>query len=51
MILKASGGTPISGKDIAARRLKLIGKDLKMPWLSWHVFRRTHRTLPYELGM
>ncbi len=50
-VLVSQAGTPVNQINIAARRLKLIGKELKMPWLSWHVFRRTHTTLVYEFGM
>jgi len=50
-VLVSRAGTPIREGNIAKRRLKLIGRDLKMPWLSWHVFRRTHTTLAFELGM
>jgi integrase len=50
-VLVSRVGSPIDEKSIAKRRLKPIGKDLQMPWLSWQVFRRTHKTLPYELGI
>ena len=50
-VLVSRVGTPIDEKRISKRRLKPIGKVLQMPWLSWQVFRRTHKTLPYELGM
>jgi hypothetical protein len=30
--------------------VKPIGVELEMPWLSWHVFRRTYKILTYELG-
>lgn len=50
-VLVSRTGGPINEKGIAKRRLKPIGKDLQMPWLSWQVFRRTHKSLPYELGM
>ena len=49
-VLVSRAGTPVNESNIAARRLKPIGKDLQMPWLSWHVLRRTHTTLAYELG-
>jgi site-specific recombinase XerC len=38
-------GTLIYPENIAARRLKPIGKTLEMPWLSWNVFHRTYATL------
>ncbi len=41
-------GTPINQDNVAARRLKLIGKQLGMPWLSWNVFHRTRAHLPPE---
>jgi hypothetical protein len=50
-VLVSQAGTPINEHNITVRRLKPIGKDLQMPWLSWHVFRRTHTTLAHELGM
>jgi hypothetical protein len=31
--------------------LKAIGTELHMPWLSWQVFRRTHKNLLYRFGM
>ena len=50
-VLMSSAGTPINQMNVAARRLKSIGRELQMPWLSWQVFRRTHATLVYEYGM
>ena len=50
-VLITRAGTPINPSRIAAQRLKVIGRDLEMPWLSWQVLRRTHRVLAYELGM
>jgi site-specific recombinase XerC len=41
-------GTPINQDNVAARRLKLIGKQLGMPWLSWNVFHRTSACLTPE---
>jgi integrase len=50
-VLVSRNGRPINAQNIAARRLKPIGKSLQMPWLSWQVFRRTHMTLPDQVGM
>jgi integrase len=50
-VLASRVGTPVNEKDIAKRRLKPIGKRMKMPWLSWRAFSRTHTTLAHELGM
>jgi len=44
-------GNPISTKHFASHRLKTIGKKLQLPWLTWQVFRRTHRTLAQEFGV
>ena len=49
-VLVSRAGTPINETNIAARRLKPIGKALEMPWLTWQVFRRTHTALPYLPG-
>jgi integrase len=50
-VLMSNAGTPINQMNVAARRLKSIGRDLHMPWLSWQVFRRTHTSLLCEFGM
>jgi len=42
-------GTLIYPENIAARRLKPIGRTLEMPWLSWHVFHRTYTALGRHL--
>ena len=49
-VLVSRNGTPIHERNIVLRRLKRIGRGLQMPWLSWHVFQRTHTTLARELG-
>lgn len=49
-VLVSKAGTPINQVNVAARRLKLIGEELGMPWLSWQVFRRTHSRLVDEFG-
>jgi integrase len=49
-ILASRSGTPISQNNLAGRRLKSIGKSLGLPWLSWHVFHRTHVALNSEFG-
>ena len=43
-------GTPVNETNIASRRLKIIGEQLHMPWLSWQVFRRTHKIFRQNLG-
>lgn len=49
-VLASRSGTPICQNNIAARRLKSIGRSLGLPWLSWHVFHRTHVALIAEFG-
>jgi hypothetical protein len=47
-VFSSRKGTPINQDNVAARRLKLIGKQLGMPWLSWNVFHRTSAHLSPE---
>jgi integrase len=49
-VLASRSGTPIYPENIAARRLKGIGRALEMPWLSWSVFHRTHLNLKSQFG-
>ena len=49
-VLASRSGTPMCQNNLASRRLKSIGKSLGMPWLSWHVFHRTHVALNSEFG-
>ena len=42
-VLVSEAGTPVNETNIASRRLKSVGQELDMPWLSWHVFRRTRK--------
>jgi integrase len=49
-VLVSRNGTPIHPENVAARRLKPIGESIEMPWLAWHVFRRTHVRLKSEFG-
>ena len=49
-VLASRSGTPISQNNVAARRLKSIGRSLGLPWLSWNVFHRTHVALNSEFG-
>ena len=49
-VLVSRTGTPIHPENVAARRLKTIGKTFEMPWLSWYVFHRTRVNLQSELG-
>lgn len=49
-VLASRNGTPIHPENIAARRLKPVGESLEMPWISWHVFHRTHVHLKSQFG-
>lgn len=49
-VLASRSGRPINQINSAARRLKTIGTQLGIPWLSWQVFRRTRANLTLEFG-
>lgn len=49
-VLVSRKGTPLHPENIAARRLKGIGRSFEMPWISWLVFHRTGVKLRSELG-
>jgi integrase len=49
-VLESRAGKPINQINVAARRLKSIGEQLEVPWLSWQVFRRTRAALVREYG-
>lgn len=49
-VLVSEAGTPVNETNIASRRLKSIGHELGMPWLSWHVFRRTRKDYLQRFG-
>ena len=49
-VLVSRSGAAVSQNNLAARRLKPLGRSLGLPWLSWHVFHRTHSALKSEFG-
>lgn len=49
-VIASRSGTPVYPENIAARRLKSIGRSVEMPWLTWNVFRRTHIDLRSRFG-
>jgi integrase len=49
-VLVSEAGTPVNETNIASRRLKSVGHELAMPWLSWHVFRRTRKDYLQRFG-
>jgi integrase len=50
-VLTSRGGRPINPANVLARKLKPIGKEMKIPWLSWQHFRRFHRDFRAEFGI
>ena len=44
-VFAGMGGHPLCENAIVQRHLKPAGKNLGMPWLSWHDLRRTFATL------
>jgi integrase len=49
-VLVSRSGTPLYAENVAARRLKIIGRACEIPWISWFVFHRTHMKLKSEFG-
>ena len=49
-VLASHCGTPVNPDNIAGRRLKAIGKNLDLSWLSWKVFHRTGIELQGQFG-
>jgi integrase len=49
-VLVSEAGTPVNETNIASRRLKAVGNEMNMPWLSWHVFRRTRKDYLQRFG-
>src|SRR5215469_1774738 len=47
-VLKHLGGTPLCPDDICSH-LKLIGREVGIPWLSWPALKRAHQTLLSDL--
>jgi integrase len=43
-------GAPINAINIGSRRLRSIGRQLQIPWLSWHAIRQAHSALKSEFG-
>ena len=50
LVFQTRNGTPLNDTNLLHRHLKPVGGKLGMPWLSWHVFRRTHATLLQVAG-
>jgi integrase len=50
-VLVSRVGSPINPSNVLTRKLKPIGKEMKMPWLSWQHLRRLHRGFLNEYGI
>lgn len=50
-VVASRTGTPVHPENIAARRLKVLGRAHDMPWLSWSAFRRANRRLRSDLEL
>jgi integrase len=47
-VLTTRSGRPINQINLAVRRLKRVGQQVSMPWISWQVFRRTRLSILHE---
>jgi integrase len=50
LVFQTRNGTPLNDTNLLHRHLKPVGERLGIPWLSWHVLRRTHATLLQVAG-
>src|SRR5439155_16658418 len=51
LVFASRNGTPLNESNLLKRIRKPAGRQLGIPWLSWHVFRHTHATLGEQIGM
>jgi len=51
LVMTTEEGDPIEPANALMLRLKRVGRELKMPWLSWQVLKRAHDTLLLELRL
>ena len=49
LVFVTGEGDPIYPNDIRLLRIKRIGRELDVPWLSWQVLRRAHEALLCDL--
>ncbi len=45
LVFSSRKGTVLNDTNLLLRHLKPAGKQIGVPWISWHTFRRTHATL------
>jgi integrase len=50
LVFPNRNGLPHNDTNLLHRYLKPAGKQIGIPWLSWHAFRRTHATLLSQSG-
>ena len=50
LVFPTRTGMPFSDCTLLSRFIKPAGKQIGVPWLSWHTFRRTHATLLSHVG-
>ncbi len=50
-VLVTRAGTAFWPSTILQNRLKPLGRELGMPWISWHLFTKAHKTIMSESGM
>ncbi len=48
-VIATRDGKPVRPSSVGTLRLKPIGRELEMPWLSWQVLKRAHDALLSEL--
>jgi integrase len=51
LVMTTEKGDPIEPANPRMLRLKPVGRELQMPWLSWQVLKRAHDTLLLELRL
>lgn len=49
-VLTSRLGTPVNQTNVVTRRLRPLARQLKLPSLSWQLFRRTRKALVAEFG-
>lgn len=50
-VFASRNGTPLCQHNVARRHLKPVGKEIGVPWVSWHSFRHTQSTMADHAGL
>jgi len=45
LVFSSRNGTALNDTNLLRRQLKPAARQIGVPWVSWHTFRRTHATL------